>query len=54
VPLHEELETDICAAHKAAGSGTEKEDAEFQDDDSDVINGLVLFEPGPPPPGLKS
>ena len=53
MPLHGEGETDAGAAHKAAGSGTEKEDAEFQDD-SDVINGLVLFEPGPPPTGLKS
>jgi hypothetical protein len=54
VLLHKQVETDTGAAHKAAESGTEKEDTEFQVDDSNVINGLVLFEPGSPPPGLKS
>jgi hypothetical protein len=52
--MHGEVESDTGAAHKAAGSGAEVDDTESQEDGSDVINGLVLFVPGPPPPGLKS
>jgi hypothetical protein len=54
VPMHGEVESDTGAAHKAAGSGAEVDDTESQEDGSNVINGLVLFVPGPPPPGLKS
>jgi hypothetical protein len=51
--MHGELESDTSAAQKAAGFGAEVEDTKSQEDNSNVINGLVLFEPGPPPPGLN-
>ncbi len=58
--LHKETGTGACQAHKEAGMGTDAAlDVESTTDDpadngSDVINGLVLFEPGTPSPGLKS
>jgi predicted RNA-binding protein with TRAM domain len=52
--MHGEVQSDTGAAHKAAGSGAEVEATESQEDGSNEINGLVLFVPGPPHPGLKS
>ncbi len=56
--LHTTAETDTGLEHKAAEAsgdgGTVGEDIEHQDDGSDVLFGLVLFEPRPPGPGLKS
>ncbi len=61
--MHGAAGTDTGSArHKAAGTGAEMisvDDSTARDDDSqddsNVINGLVLFVPGPPPPpGLKS
>lgn len=64
LPMHGAAGTDTGSArHKAAGTDAENsgddgsargDDTDSEDDESDVIDGLVLFMPGPPPPGLKS
>ncbi len=59
MPLHTAAGTDTGLEHTAAvasgdGGTVGEDDIEHQDDGSDVLFGLVLFEPRPPGPGLKS